>query len=106
VLFLWFLLLFLVVCNVGINIIYDINKEEGTPKRNIRIIKTNSVKEVQVINIPTTTKESDFTLPPVNTNRLRAREEIAIRMAQQEAAKIGVNVTPEAQEIFNALSKT
>jgi len=47
-----------------------------------------------------------YTLPPINMSRVRAREEHALKIAYQDASRIGVGVTTQAQEIFNALSKT
>lgn len=45
-------------------------------------------------------------LPAVSIARLREKEAILLRELEFEAAKIGEGVTKEAQQIFNALSKT
>jgi hypothetical protein len=45
-------------------------------------------------------------LPQVDLQRCLDREEKALRAAISESAKLGVGVTREAQQIFNALAKT
>jgi hypothetical protein len=48
----------------------------------------------------------ELELPALNQNKIKAREENAIKLLKEEASRIGIGVTREAQEIFNALSKT
>ncbi|KAL0023310.1 hypothetical protein WJX77_005660 [Trebouxia sp. C0004] len=45
-------------------------------------------------------------LPTVNAQRCKDREAKALQAAQAEAAKTGVGVSNEAQQVFDALSKT
>ncbi|CAG8535321.1 6993_t:CDS:2 [Ambispora gerdemannii] len=92
----------------------------NTPKYDFRILKISFLKEV--IQLPmngqsttsndatnTTTSVFATTSPSVSyvqMERVQAREIQAYRETQQFLARIGVGVTVEAQEIFDALSKT
>lgn len=70
----------------------------------LRLIKEDAiVKTLHSVPPPET---ASLDLPVVDEQRSRVREERAVRAAQLEAAKIGVDVTKEAQQIFDALSKT
>jgi hypothetical protein len=55
----------------------------------------------------TEVNEADITqLPAVNISKIRLKEEAVLRSLREEAARIGVGVSEEAQDIFNALAKT
>ncbi|KAI9274287.1 anticodon-binding domain-containing protein [Phascolomyces articulosus] len=72
-----------------------------------RIIKISHIKEV-LSNEETSGHDATNYLPInyVQVERLSQRESSGVKHMRQRVAKMGVGVTKEAQDIFDALSKT
>ena len=80
------------------------NAAQGRKGLSFRIIKISHIKEVL-----SNQQDAPVDFLPINhvdTNRLDARESSGVKNMRQRVAKMGVGVTKEAQDIFDALSKT
>ena len=82
-------------------------QESRTTLHNIRVMTLDSIEEVECISPASSdSAQYDKPLPSLNAAMLKERENRALHFAKIKADKIGVGVSPEAQSIFNALSKT
>ncbi|XP_047321937.1 protein LSM12 homolog [Impatiens glandulifera] len=74
------------------------------PKRNIRLLKANYIKDFSYLGQGE--DPLDATKCYFDLNALQAREQSAVRQAEIDSERIGVGVTPQAQNLFDALFKT
>lgn len=72
----------------------------------IIFIRTAFISEILSSEPPPPGSPVDTTLPPVDLDRCRKREERALLQAEADASRVGEGVTKGAQAIFDALSKT
>ncbi|KAI8646962.1 anticodon-binding domain-containing protein [Parasitella parasitica] len=71
-----------------------------------RIIKISHIKEIISLGDGISNKKDYLPVNRVQVDRLKVRESEALKGFQSQVSKIGVGVTKEGQDIFNALSKT
>lgn len=80
-----------------------------TQKKNIRIMKASMIKQVKVLSTPESrggVPAAALNLPPVDIDRVMDAEARAMHEAADGRRLIGKGVTPEAQDLFDALYKT
>lgn len=75
-------------------------------KCSFRILMISHLKEIISVGDNSNNKKDYLPVGYVKVDRLKSREGEALRGLGSQVSKMGVGVTKEAQDIFNALSKT
>ncbi|KAJ3042621.1 hypothetical protein HDV00_006900 [Rhizophlyctis rosea] len=75
-------------------------------KYDFHVLNVNYIKEVTPLPAPTGDAPSLVPVTAVSFEKIAAREAAAVRAESERAAKIGVGVSNEAQQLFDAISKT
>lgn len=79
--------------------------ESQRPPTAFKLIKERLIKDVKVLDSTGSTKQLS-PVTPVNVAVAEKREMAASREAAVRASRIGVGVTENGQDVFEALSKT
>lgn len=77
-----------------------------SPSTTTHILPLSSIHSFTLLAPPPTHQHQHQPLAPLPTNALLTRAQNAVTKLQQEAKKRNKNVSKEAQEIFDALSRT
>lgn len=80
--------------------------DHTTAKSNLRFVSNSAIKSLKYVGPGRETIPPSTPLPPVNRDALIAKERAALEKAHTRASQIGVGVSKEAQQIFDALSRT
>ncbi|KAJ3265722.1 hypothetical protein HK104_006236 [Borealophlyctis nickersoniae] len=81
-------------------------------KHDFHIINFSTIKEVVQMGADGKQKQNKVQVPPLvpvipyAVNKLYAREQAAVRYERERESKLGVGVSAEAQNLFDALAKT
>eukprot|EP00743_Colponemidia_sp_Colp-15_P001916 GILK01002086.1.p1 GENE.GILK01002086.1~~GILK01002086.1.p1 ORF type:complete len:207 (-),score=28.51 GILK01002086.1:130-750(-) len=76
----------------------------STTKFNLRFVRANFIQHVECLSIPT--EPSDLSIPAPSVSDAIRREEKALASTRAQSARLGVGVSAEAQQIFDAIAKT
>lgn len=69
----------------------------------IKMLNIGLMKSLEVIELSTKPAQS---LPIVDVDKIDKKINAALEQKRQAADKIGINVTPEAQKLFDTINKT
>eukprot|EP00013_Stygamoeba_regulata_P019171 CAMPEP_0177660290 /NCGR_PEP_ID=MMETSP0447-20121125/17948_1 /TAXON_ID=0 /ORGANISM="Stygamoeba regulata, Strain BSH-02190019" /LENGTH=186 /DNA_ID=CAMNT_0019165319 /DNA_START=178 /DNA_END=738 /DNA_ORIENTATION=- len=81
----------------------DVLQQRGD-RHSYRLLNTSAIASARVVDA--TVQVEDLPAPTLNAEQIDRREAIAVRQAYEESQRIGINVTLEAQQLFNQLCKT
>ncbi|KAJ1675172.1 hypothetical protein EV182_001786 [Spiromyces aspiralis] len=94
---------------------YPVDGEKGLSKRDdavvsrVDIIAMSQIESIKVLSVKDATELANVELPKVEALDVRTvmdRHDSALRDAYSECSRIGIGVTAEGQQIFDALRKT
>lgn len=81
-------------------VIYESADKTG----NAYIVNLAHVTDVQIVSRPE--KPIDTSLHPINLDRVSDRIKMAVEARQKKIDRIGVNVTAQAQDLYDCIAKT
>merc|ERR1711865_994460 len=79
---------------------------EANNNHTYRVLKSSGIASVECLSSVPNPDIVNIRLPIIDMDRLRAKEQKALAAEAKKRARIGVNVSHEAQEIFDRLSFT
>eukprot|EP00178_Gracilaria_changii_P024216 TRINITY_DN73004_c0_g1_i1.p1 TRINITY_DN73004_c0_g1~~TRINITY_DN73004_c0_g1_i1.p1 ORF type:complete len:199 (+),score=33.79 TRINITY_DN73004_c0_g1_i1:33-629(+) len=83
------------------------SNQHSVVKNNFKLLRTSAIQQVKLLETAKPNSLStSFEPNTVSLKSVQSREEKVLKEMKEEAKKIGVGVTKEGQEIFNALEKT
>ena len=71
----------------------------------MHIINLQNTTKLEVLHEPLTPPERYTHLPPIDIERIKKRLEMNIAAKRKEISSRGVNVSDQAQQLFNYISK-
>eukprot|EP00030_Apusomonadida_sp_AF-17_P000900 a177275_154.p1 GENE.a177275_154~~a177275_154.p1 ORF type:complete len:190 (-),score=59.47 a177275_154:229-765(-) len=78
----------------------------GFPKRNVRVLKTEFIRDVAVTGEHSDAESKHLEIRPIVVADIRRRERLNVQQEEAAAARIGEGVSAFAQAVFDAMSKT
>ena len=84
---------------------YFVSSGEGGSSGSVHIINLRYLSDLNVLASSSSDSRHPFSRHPVNLQKVRRRLEGSIETRKNQVQALGVNVTPEAQQLFNRIRK-